>query len=252
MQNQSPPWRHVWITGASSGLGEHVARLLAERGCIVSITARREERLQAVSSAHPNIFPYPADATDPNALKQVATQIQAGHGDVDLALFCTGAWFPGSVDDLQVDNFVRTLDVNIMSIVNGLDAVLPTMLERGTGHVAWVASVAGYVGLPKSASYGASKAALNHMAQSMQNEMLRKGIAVSVINPGFVETELTASNKRPMPFLMQPEAAAEKMVRGLQRKQFEIAFPWQIVTLLKFLRMLPNGLQRRMIKWIFL
>ena len=251
MNNKTAPWRHVWITGASSGLGEYTARLLAQRGCIVSITARRAEKLDALAGAEPNIFAYPADATDPQALKRVVETMQADHGVIDLALFSAGAWFPGSVDDLQVENFSRTLDVNIMGVVNGLDAVLPSMISRQQGHVAWISSLAGYLGMPKSASYGASKAALINMAQSMEHDLQRRGITVSVINPGYVETEITAQNKRPMPFLMQPQKAAQLIVGGLQRKRFEIAFPWQIVSVFKILRLLPHGLQRWLVRRLF-
>jgi short-subunit dehydrogenase len=248
MSKQSPPWKHVWITGASSGLGEYTARLMAELGCTVSITARRQDRLHDIARENANIFAYPADVTDAVSLKAVVAEIEARHGPVDLALFSSGAWFPGTITNLNLENFSRTMDINVMGVVNALDAVLPSMVARGAGHVSWVASVSGYVGLPLAASYGASKAALLHIAESAHGELHQKGVTVSVINPGFVRTQLTDQNRFRMPFLMRPEDAARKMVEGLQRKKFEIAFPWQMVWLLKILRLLPYSLSLALVR----
>ena len=246
--NNSTPWKHVWITGASSGLGEYTARLLAQQGCTVSISARRIEQLEAISKDFENVHAYPADVTDAAAVKAAAQAAEADHGPIDLALFSAGAWFPGSLRDMRVENFAKTIDVNLMGVVYGMDAVLPQMLERGSGHISWISSVAGYVGLPNSAAYSASKSALISLAESVHGELQKKGIAVSVINPGFVRTQLTDKNKFPMPFLMEPEPAAEKIVAGLKRKKFEIAFPWQMVLILKTLRILPYWLSLALIK----
>lgn len=247
MNTQSAPWKHVWITGASSGLGEYTARQLAQQGCIVSISARRHERLEAIAGEHPNIFTYPADVTDPEAMKIIVAQMEADHGPVELAVFSSGAWFPGSMGEVKVGDFARTIDVNVIGVANALQAVLPQMVERGTGHVAWVSSVSGYIGLPNSTAYSASKAALISMAESLYVELRRKGITVSVINPGFVRTALTDKNKFPMPFLMEPEDAATKIVAGLKKRKFEIAFPWQMVMILKTLRILPYRLSLALI-----
>ena len=244
----STPWKHVWITGASSELGEFIARLLAEQGCIVSISSRRLEQLEAITRNSSNIFAYPVDVTDAATMKQVAAQAEADHGPIDLALFSAGAKFPGSLQDMRVENFAKTLDVNILGVVHGMDAVLPQMLERGSGYISWISSVAGYIGLPNSAAYSASKSALISLAESVHGELQQKGIAVSVINPGPVRTQLTDKNKFPMPFLMEPEPAAEKIVAGLKRKKFEIAFPWQMVLILKTLRILPYWLSLALIK----
>lgn len=242
MTSTTPPWRTVWITGASSGLGEHVARILARQGCKVVISARSEDKLKVIAATNENISICPLDVTDAAKCKEVAAAIEAEHGQIDLALFCAGAWFQSSVEEMKVENYQMTFDVNVMGVVHGIDAVLPQMLARRAGHVAWVSSVAGYGGLPSSASYGATKAALICMAESMKPELDAKSIDLSVVNPGFVKTDLTAKNKFPMPFLMEVEDAAEKMVEGLKRKKFEIAFPWQLVTILKLINHLPYWL----------
>ena len=248
MNTQSAPWKHVWITGASSGLGEYAARLLAAQGCKVSISARRRDALEAIARDEPNISVYPADVTDAEALKAIVTQMETDHGPVELTIFSAGAWFPSSIKDMRVENFAKTLDVNIMGVINAMDAVLPQMLERGSGHISWIASVAGYIGLPNSASYGASKSALISIAESVHGELQKSGITVSIINPGFVRTPMTDKNKFPMPFLMEPDVAAVKMIDGLKRGKFEIAFPWQMVFVLKLLRILPYRLSLPLIK----
>jgi len=248
MNTHSPPWKHVWITGASSGLGEYTARLLAQQGCIVSISARRRQQLEAIARDQPNIFVYPADVTDPETLKKIVAQMEAEHGPLDLAIFCSGAWFPGSMGDVKVGDFARTFDVNVLGVTNALQAVLPQMVERGSGQVSWISSASGYIGLPKSTAYSASKAALISVAESLYVELKRKNITVSVINPGFVRTALTDNNKFSMPFLMEPQDAAAKIVAGLKKRKFEIAFPWQLVFILKTLRILPYRLSLALIR----
>ena len=241
-------WKHVWITGASSGLGENVARILASEGIHVSISARSEDKLAAIAASSENISSHPADVTDATALKDVVSEIESEHGPIDLCIFCAGAWFPGKITDLQVENFAKTIDVNVMGVVNGLDAVMGPMLVRGKGHISWVSSVAGYGGLPMSAAYGSSKAALIHLAESARPELERKGLTLSVINPGFVKTPMTEQNDFPMPFLMEPEDAAQKMVDGLKAEKFEIAFPWQLVWILKILNLLPYSIYHWIIR----
>ncbi len=242
MSASNPKWKTVWITGASSGLGEHTARILAKRGCKVAISARSEDKLQAIAASDENISAWPLDVTDAAACKATAAAIEAELGQIDLAVLCAGAWFQSSVDEMNVANYQKTFDVNVMGVVHGIDAVLPQMLARRGGHISWVSSVAGYGGLPMSASYGATKAALISMAESMKPELDAKGVELSVINPGFVKTDLTAKNKFPMPFLMGVEDAAQKMVEGLERGTFEIAFPWQLVWILKLMNHLPYWL----------
>ncbi|MEL7273635.1 MAG: SDR family NAD(P)-dependent oxidoreductase [Pseudomonadota bacterium] len=243
----NPPWKHVWITGASSGLGEHTARQLADMGCKVSICARSKDKLDAIAADSPNLFAYEADVTDGDRLKELVNEIEAEHGPIDLTVFCAGAWFQNSLSDSKIENFEKTMDVNVTGVVRSVQAVLPKMVERGKGHISWVSSVAGYGGLPNSAAYGASKSALIHLAEGSYNELARKGINLSVINPGFVKTPMTDKNDFPMPFLMQPEDAARKMVEGLKAKKFEIAFPRQLVWTLKLINHLPYWLYLRII-----
>lgn len=248
MTAANPPWKHVWLTGASSGLGEFTARKLAELGCHVSISARSKDKLEAIASSHPNISAHVADVTDPARIKEVVDEIETDFGPIDLCIFSAGAWHQSTITALNVENFKKTVEVNLMGVVYCLDAVLPRMVQRRQGHVSWIASVAGYGGLPSASSYGATKAALIHMAETVKPELARKGIDVSLINPGFVRTPMTDKNNFPMPFLMEPKDAAEKIVSGLKAKKFEIAFPWQLVWILKTLNHLPYWLYFKFIK----
>lgn len=235
-------WNVAWVTGASSGLGEHGARELAARGVTVCISARSADKLAAIAADHPSIHAYPCDVTDADELRRVASQIEAAHGPIDLALMCAGAWFQSSITDIRLENVAKTFDINVQGVFNNLAAVLPAMVERRSGHVAWISSVAGYGGLPNSAAYGPSKAALINLAEGVKPELARKGITVSLINPGFVKTDMTAKNEFEMPFLMDVEPAARSMIDQLATGRFEVRFPWQLVWILKVLNVLPYPL----------
>jgi predicted ABC-type transport system involved in lysophospholipase L1 biosynthesis ATPase subunit len=149
---------------------------------------------------------------------------------------------------LDPARFAHMMGTNSMGVVNCVAALAPGMMARGSGHLSWIASVAGYVGLPKAAAYGPTKAALINLAESLEPEMGLKGVAVSVINPGFVETPLTAQNDFPMPFLMKADDAARRTIAGLAAGKFEIAYPRRFVAILKALRLLPYPLFFRLIR----
>ena len=166
----------------------------------------------------------------------------ASIGPIDLAILGAGTYSPVAVDSFDPAVFERTMAANYVGVVNCLAALLPRMLERKSGHLAWIASVAGYRGLPKAAAYGPSKAALINLAECLKPELMVVGVTVSVINPGFVETPLTAQNDFAMPFLMQAPEAARLTIEGLVRRRFEIAYPWRFVAILKVARVLPYAL----------
>ncbi|MEE9315472.1 MAG: SDR family NAD(P)-dependent oxidoreductase [Rhizobiaceae bacterium] len=242
------PWKHVWITGGSSGLGEHTARLLAAEGCHVSISARSKDKLEAIASSSKNISAHVADVTDLSKTKKLVAELEKKFGPIDLCIFNAGVGFKETLNEFDAEIFRKTFDINVQGVVNAFDAILPRMIERKQGHISWVASVAGYGGLPGGVSYGASKAALIHMAETAKMGLDDKGIDFSVINPGFVRTAMTAPNKHPMPFLMEVEDAAEKIVKGLKAKKYEIAFPWQLVWVLKIVNHLPRWLYIKVMK----
>ena len=237
-------WKTAWITGASTGIGLHVALQLAAQGVRVVISARSVDALAKAAAGQPNLIPVALDVTDAGAVARVAREI----GPQDLVIFGAGVYTPVAARAIDPKLFKSIMDVNYHGVVNGLAAVLPDMLARRGGHVAWIASVAGYRGLPKAAAYGPTKAALINLAESLKPELDRAGVTLSLINPGFVETPMTAQNDFVMPFLMKPEAAAERVIAGLAAGKFEIAFPRRFVAILKFARLLPYGLYFWLIK----
>ena len=233
------PWKIVWITGASTGIGREVALQLAKRGVQVAVSARSAEKLQDMGE---NIFPYPLDVTNFDTVKKTIIKIEQELGPIDLALMGAGAYAPVNVEDINPDQFQSIMQVNYLGVVNGLAGILPLMRQRGRGHIAWIASVSGYRGLPKAAAYGPTKAALINLAESLKPELSALGIIISVVNPGFVETPMTSKNDFPMPFLMKPEDAARRTIAGLAKGKFEIAYPTRFVAILKLARVLPYKL----------
>lgn len=185
---------------------------------------------------------FPLDVTDKDAVAGTVADIETELGSIDLVILAAGTYTPVTATQLTPDFFATTMATNYMGVVNCLSAVSPLMMARGQGHISWIASVAGYVGLPKASAYGPSKAALINLAESLKPEMARAGVSLSVINPGFVETPMTVQNDFPMPFLMKADAAARLTIRGLEAKRFEIAYPRAFVMLLKLARLLPYRL----------
>ncbi len=238
----SLPWKVAWITGASSGIGRELALLLARSGVRVAATARSAEKLAELGALQSGVLAFPADVTDRTALAAAVARIERELGPIDLAILNAGTWEPVTLDTFEPAIFERTMNVNFLGVVGSLAPVLPGMRARRAGQVAIVASVAGYRGLPKAGAYGSSKAALISLAESLKPELERAGIGLSVVNPGFVATALTARNDFPMPFMIKPEDAARRIIRGLVRGRFEIAFPWQLVAILKLARLLPTSL----------
>ena len=238
------PWKTAWIVGASTGIGREVALQLQAAGVRVAASARSADKLAELGSG---ILAVPVDVTDRAALANAAGSIEAILGPLDLVLIASGTYKPVSADDLGGDDFARMMEVNYLGVINALGCLVPRMKGRG-GQIAWIASVAGYSGLPKAAAYGPTKAALINLAESLKPELEAEGIRISVVNPGFVATPLTAQNDFPMPFLMQPDEAARLTIRGLARGQFEVSYPRPFVAIMKFLRFLPYGLYFRLIR----
>jgi len=238
----SAAWRTAWITGASSGIGRALAIALAQRGVKVAASARSPDKLTQVARQAPGIVPLPLDVTAAAIMADASRSITSTLGPIDLAVFSAGIWEAMSARNFSATKAARSMAVNYQGIVNGIEAVLPNMLERGEGHIALVASIAGYRGLGPTAAYGPTKAAVINLAETLENSLARRGIKVSVINPGYVDTPMTSGNTFPMPYLVSAEDAARRILRGLEKGKFEIAFPWQLVTLMKLARLMPNRL----------
>lgn len=234
--------RVAWIVGASSGIGRATASALHARGAVVVASARHAEALARFAAAHPGSRALPLDVQDRAAVAEAAAQVRALHGHVDLLLYCAGHYRPGRATAFDLDEMLRHQQVNYVGALHVLDAVLPGMLERGQGHLSLVASVAGYRGLPQALAYGPTKAALQNLADILYLDLRDRGLGVSVVNPGFVRTPLTARNDFTMPALLSPEQAADAMLAGWARGRFEIHFPKRFTQWLKLLRLAPPRL----------
>lgn len=228
----------VWIVGASSGIGQATAAALHGLGARVIVSARQAPALDAFVQQHPGSQALPLDATDRQAVQAAAAQLLA-QGPLDCVLYCAGHYQAMRADALDLDDMLRHVDVNYIGALYLLDAVLPALLARGTGHISLVGSVAGYRGLPQSLAYGPTKAALINLAETLYLDLHPQGVGVSLINPGFVQTPLTAGNAFHMPALLTPAQAASAIIAGWARGAFEIHFPKRFTRWMKALRLLP-------------
>ncbi len=234
-------WRgeRIWVIGASSGIGAATAQLLLERGARVALSARKRDRLEAVAGTHTGALILPFDVTDVRSVEAAHKEILGLWGGCDRVLIVAGQYTEMRADGFALEAARALLDTNLQGVLNVLSVILPGMITRGSGAIGLVASVAGYRGLPQALIYGPSKAALINLAESLFIDLRPRGIAVNLICPGFVDTPLTAQNGFPMPALMTPAAAAQELVRGLERGQFEIHFPKRFTRVMKLLRLLP-------------
>jgi short-subunit dehydrogenase len=212
----------------------------------VIATARSLDKLQDLSDQSKTlpgeIIAIQGDVTDLGAMKNIVHEIEQKYGGLDMAILNAGTYIADPITEFTAENFKNQVDLNLSGTANCLEAILPSMIKRGAGHIALVASVAGYRGLPRSLSYGPTKAALINMAEALAIEGRDHNIKVQVINPGFVKTPLTDKNKFPMPFLISADEAAEHIAKGLQSRRFEITFPFVFAALLKIIGLLPADL----------
>lgn len=242
--------RVAWITGASSGIGAALALELADNGWQVAVSARRADALAKLCATNPaRLRAFELDVTDRLACAETATAIAHALGPIDLAIFNAGIGANFDVRNFDADALNRRMSVNYGGVVNGIGAVLGKMQQRGCGQIALMASLAGYRGLPGSAPYVASKAAVIGLAESLYLDLAGSGVDISVINPGFVRTPLTAHRQeRAMPFIIDASDAARRIRRGLDRRDFEIVFPRRLTVIMKALRCLPYAVYFALMK----
>ena len=259
----------VWLLGASSGIGRATASALHARGARVVVSARNASALNEFVAQHLGAIAIPLDASDPAAVRAACAAI-VGSGGLDHAMYCAGHYHDMSALAFDLDDMVRHNQVNYVGALYMLDAVLPHFLGKAAqpakaakaavpgvaakafappgngaasaGHITLVGSVAGYRGLPRSLAYGPTKAALINLAETLYLDLHDKGIGVSLINPGFVKTPLTAQNDFKMPALISPDEAATAILQGWANGEFEIHFPKRFTLWMKAMQALPYGL----------
>lgn len=227
--------RCVWLIGASTGIGAALATQLAQHGARLALSARSSGTLRKLDIDGALLLP--CDVTDAASLNSAYQAIVRSWGGVDLVVYLAGDYVPMQAHDFDLTRAAQVIDVNFNGAMRVAAAILPD-LQPGSG-VAFVASVAGYRGLPRALCYGPGKAALIHFAECLHLDLASRGIGVWLINPGFVQTRLTARNDFSMPALLSPEQAASAIMDGFKTGNFEIHFPKRFTRVLKLLSLLP-------------
>jgi short-subunit dehydrogenase len=237
------------ITGASSGIGRELAKVLARQGCAVGLLARRLDRLEALAAeiraAGGKAAFVQANVADRHATVAAIHCLRDALGPVDLLIANSGVGLPTEIEPLNMDQVDNMIKVNYLGVVYAIEAVLPEMLQRRRGHLAAVSSLAAYKGMPGESGYCSSKAAVNVYMEGLRIQLRQRAIAVTTICPGFIKTAMTDVNEFPMPWLMTADRAAEKIVRALAKKKKVFNFPWQTTLLMKLTRWAPDWLMAR-------
>jgi short-subunit dehydrogenase len=240
---------HVLITGASSGIGRALALEFARQGHPVGLVARRAEALESlakeVRSAGGSAELATADVGDETALTAAVASLEASLGPVEILVANAGISRKVTASRLHLADLALVMDVNYLGAIRAAAAVLPGMLERGRGQLVVVSSVAAFRGLPGSGAYSASKAAISNFWEALRGEVRDAGIACTTVHPGYIDTPMTRKNKYPMPFLMDVDVAARKMVRGIQARKAQVNLPWQMIAFMTLVRYLPDWLYDR-------
>jgi short-subunit dehydrogenase len=240
--------RRVWVVGASSGIGAATAELLLERGARVAVSARSAQTLEARFGARALVEPL--DVTDHAAVTDAADRIAGAWDGLDLVIDFAGSYRATRAWQLDAAEARATVEVNLIGALNVVAATQHRLLEQGAGGIALVSSVAGYAGLPNSLVYGATKAALINLAETLWLDLSPRGVSVYLINPGFVETPLTAQNRFRMPALIGADQAAREILAGIERGAFDIHFPKRFTLAMKLLKLLPYRLQFALVRRI--
>lgn len=229
----------IWIVGASSGIGEALAVYLVKLGAKVCISARSADKLNIMveqGSAH---MAVPVDVNQIETLVSAREQLLSQFGKIDRAIFLSAIYNPMHMEQIEIESVEKIISTNLTGAFSFVQAVYPYFLEQKTGQIALCASLSGYLGLPNSQPYAATKAGLINMAESLRSEASGSGVDIKVINPGFVKTPLTDKNDFAMPFILETENAAQRITKGLAQKAFEVRFPRRLSWPLRLLSRLP-------------
>jgi short-subunit dehydrogenase len=233
----------VMVTGASSGIGGALAVELAKRGAKLGLVARRADALSEIAghvkAAGSEALVLAEDVRDAGSLREAAERLRSRLGPIDVLIANAGIGPTRDASGIDAAEVSDVININVLGAVNSVAAVLPQMLARGQGHLVAISSLAAYRGLPKSAAYCASKAALSSFFESLRLDLEPKGIAVTIIHPGFIKTPLTAGREAQMPFLMELDDAVKKIVRAIEKRKKSYAFPWQLATIVRVGMVMP-------------
>lgn len=242
-------WKNkvVFLTGASSGIGEALALETAKRGAILGLVARREDLLNELAAKCEAVGGkarvFVCDVVDAAAVQTAAQTLRNEFGQIDILIANAGiGGITSGLDVYKPEQVKKVIDINLMGAVNAVYAVLPPMLERGSGQLVAISSLAGFRGLPKSAAYSASKGAMTNFFESVRLDVQDQGVSVTIIQPGFIKTPLTSGRQNKMPFIMELEDAVPYFLNAIEKRKKFAAFPWQLATFVRLGRIFPAWL----------
>lgn len=238
-------WRgkRYWLIGASDGLGAALAQLMSEAGAELILSARSEDKLITLAGRLPGKAQVQAvDVSDTESVRAAAQAI----GPVDGVVFFAGVYWPMSATEWDADNATAMADINFTGLVRVMGAVVPEMVARDNGHIVITGSLSGFRGLPGAIGYAASKSGVMALAESMQCDLHKTGVRVQLANPGFIKTRLTDKNEFNMPFIMEPEDAAQAMFRHMNTERFKLSFPRVFSWVFRLSQFLPDWLYFRL------
>lgn len=231
------------ITGASAGIGKGLALQIAARGGRLGLLARREdvlnETVAQIKKLNGHALAAAADVRDQKAVRAAADRFRAELGPIDVMIANAGIGTSKHAAQLHPEQVAEVININLIGAVNSVAAVLPEMVQRGSGQLVAISSLAGYRGLAKSAAYCASKAGVSSYFESLRIDLRRTGVTVSVIYPGFIKTELTAGREAKMPYLMELDDAVNKILMAIEKGKKSYAFPWQLATIVRSSLIMP-------------
>ncbi|EAR52855.1 Short-chain dehydrogenase/reductase family member [Oceanicola granulosus HTCC2516] len=227
------------MVGASEGLGRALAEQLSRVGCELVLSARSEERLEALAAALPGrASAVPVDVTDADSVAEAAGKV----GKIDGVIYMAGAYWPMSSPDWDTEKAVTMVETNLTGAVRIIGAVLPEFLSRNEGHIVLTSSLSAFRGLPGSIGYGASKAGVLTLAEGMHADLRHTKVEVQVVNPGFIRTRMTDKNEFRMPQIMEPEQAAQEYFEHMNSDAFKKSFPFGLASILRLAQFLPDWL----------
>lgn len=236
--------RVALISGAASGLGRELALLLGAEGAAVAGLDLQARGLEQLTHDLPSgkVATTIVDVADGPAVAQAVTQLEQRLGPIDLLLACAGVGYETSACNFQAADLEKVIRVNLIGVSNCIAAVLPGMLQRRSGHLVAISSLASYRGMPLMAGYCASKAGVNALLDALRVELRGQGIAVTTICPGWVRTPMTEQVRIPKPGLMEPTEAARLILEAVRRRRTFFAFPNRLAWRIALLRWLPPGI----------
>ena len=233
--------KSIWLIGASEGLGREVARLLNTEGAKLFLSARNETSLRDLCHEMLDATPLPLDVTNAESIRSAYALIEY----LDVIIYNAGAYDPMPTQNWDTDKALRMIDVNLNGCLRAVGEVLPDMLANRSGHIVLIGSLSAYGGLPKAIGYGARKAAVASIAETMRHDLKGTGVEVQLINPGFIKTRLTDKNNFKMPQLLTPINAAKHVIKGMRKNTFRYDFPWPFSGIIKLFTSLPDFIKFR-------